>query len=265
MKEEVRRAKITRTALIFVGPVFGERDFRDSALYDADYAHVLRNRGKKKVKSLADGGDEFIQRGEDAAGRLRRTPDHDDGRPSCRAASSFARAPLPPELRQTRWLTAWSRISAASDFGRGARAADDQLMPGELQRASGGSTIRTRKKQSRRSSNAPRCWRPSASSARAPEGSAPAAAADVVHRLPAVRRFRAPFRAKEDEARGSGPLRCRKRIGGDGGREGMRRVDQQIDARLLDISGETVRAAEAAACAPRRQWATDWPSGRRAR
>ncbi|TPW31294.1 precorrin-4 C(11)-methyltransferase [Pararhizobium mangrovi] len=48
MKDAVRAEKITRTALIFVGPVLGEHDFRDSALYDADYAHVLRNRGKKK-------------------------------------------------------------------------------------------------------------------------------------------------------------------------------------------------------------------------
>jgi precorrin-4/cobalt-precorrin-4 C11-methyltransferase len=47
MKEAVREAKITRTALIFVGKVFGAVEFRDSALYDADYAHVLRNRGKK--------------------------------------------------------------------------------------------------------------------------------------------------------------------------------------------------------------------------
>jgi precorrin-4/cobalt-precorrin-4 C11-methyltransferase len=47
MKEAVREAKITRTALIFVGRVFGEVEFRDSALYDADYSHVLRNRGKK--------------------------------------------------------------------------------------------------------------------------------------------------------------------------------------------------------------------------
>jgi precorrin-4/cobalt-precorrin-4 C11-methyltransferase len=49
MKEAVREAKITRTALIFVGRVFGEVQFRDSALYDAAYAHVLRNRGKKKA------------------------------------------------------------------------------------------------------------------------------------------------------------------------------------------------------------------------
>lgn len=51
MKEAVREAKITRTALIFVGPVFGDVQFRDSALYDADYAHVLRNRGKKKASA----------------------------------------------------------------------------------------------------------------------------------------------------------------------------------------------------------------------
>jgi len=48
MKEEVRKHKITRTALILVGPVLGEVDFRDSDLYNADYAHVLRNKGKKK-------------------------------------------------------------------------------------------------------------------------------------------------------------------------------------------------------------------------
>jgi precorrin-4/cobalt-precorrin-4 C11-methyltransferase len=47
MKEAVREAKITRTALIFVGRVFGEVAFRDSALYDAGYSHVLRNKGKK--------------------------------------------------------------------------------------------------------------------------------------------------------------------------------------------------------------------------
>lgn len=48
MKDAVRKAKITRTALIMVGPVFGETDFRDSDLYNPDYSHVLRNRGKKK-------------------------------------------------------------------------------------------------------------------------------------------------------------------------------------------------------------------------
>jgi precorrin-4/cobalt-precorrin-4 C11-methyltransferase len=44
---KVRAAKITRTALVLVGPVLGESKFRDSALYDADYEHVLRNRKTK--------------------------------------------------------------------------------------------------------------------------------------------------------------------------------------------------------------------------
>ena len=53
MKDEVRKHKITRTALILVGPVLGEVNFRDSDLYNADYAHVLRNKGKKKAKVKA--------------------------------------------------------------------------------------------------------------------------------------------------------------------------------------------------------------------
>ena len=52
MKDVVRKHKITRTALILVGPVLGEVSFRDSDLYNAEYSHVLRNRGKKsKVKA----------------------------------------------------------------------------------------------------------------------------------------------------------------------------------------------------------------------
>ena len=51
MKEDVRKAKITRTALIFVGKVFGEVAFRDSDLYNAGFSHVLRNRGKKKASA----------------------------------------------------------------------------------------------------------------------------------------------------------------------------------------------------------------------
>ncbi|MEO0542452.1 MAG: precorrin-4 C(11)-methyltransferase [Pseudomonadota bacterium] len=47
MKQEVRKAKITRTALVLVGKVFGEVTFRDSDLYNADFSHVLRNVGKK--------------------------------------------------------------------------------------------------------------------------------------------------------------------------------------------------------------------------
>lgn len=54
MKEEVRKNKITRTALIMVGKVFGENKFRDSDLYNSDYSHVLRNVGKKKkAKAVA--------------------------------------------------------------------------------------------------------------------------------------------------------------------------------------------------------------------
>jgi precorrin-4/cobalt-precorrin-4 C11-methyltransferase len=41
---KVRAAKLTRTALVIVGPVLAARGFRDSALYDAGHEHVLRNR-----------------------------------------------------------------------------------------------------------------------------------------------------------------------------------------------------------------------------
>ncbi|MCM2130475.1 precorrin-4 C(11)-methyltransferase [Larsenimonas rhizosphaerae] len=40
--EQVRAAKITRTALILVGEVLDPQDFRDSYLYDADQAHIYR-------------------------------------------------------------------------------------------------------------------------------------------------------------------------------------------------------------------------------
>jgi precorrin-4/cobalt-precorrin-4 C11-methyltransferase len=42
IREKVRAEKITRTALIFVGRALADSDFRDSALYDAAHAHVLR-------------------------------------------------------------------------------------------------------------------------------------------------------------------------------------------------------------------------------
>lgn len=43
IQAKVRAEKITRTALIMVGPVLGEiSDFRDSALYDPAIPHVLR-------------------------------------------------------------------------------------------------------------------------------------------------------------------------------------------------------------------------------
>jgi precorrin-4/cobalt-precorrin-4 C11-methyltransferase len=46
IREKVRAAKITRTALIFVGRALADHSFRDSALYDAQHAHVLRPRRK---------------------------------------------------------------------------------------------------------------------------------------------------------------------------------------------------------------------------
>ena len=54
---KVRAAKLTRTALILVGPVLGAQDFRDSALYDAQHEHVLRNRktAAKEPSAPSDG------------------------------------------------------------------------------------------------------------------------------------------------------------------------------------------------------------------
>ncbi|MBO0905069.1 precorrin-4 C(11)-methyltransferase [Jiella sonneratiae] len=42
-----REAKLTRTALIFVGRALGATDFVDSKLYDAAHVHVLRPKRKK--------------------------------------------------------------------------------------------------------------------------------------------------------------------------------------------------------------------------
>lgn len=42
IRQKAREAKITRTALILVGPALAASSFRDSALYDAAHAHVLR-------------------------------------------------------------------------------------------------------------------------------------------------------------------------------------------------------------------------------
>ena len=44
--QKVRAAKITRTALILVGPVLGSHDFSDSALYNPSHRHILRHRQK---------------------------------------------------------------------------------------------------------------------------------------------------------------------------------------------------------------------------
>jgi precorrin-4/cobalt-precorrin-4 C11-methyltransferase len=51
LRARVREAKLTRTALILVGRVFGETRFRESRLYAADFAHVLRNAGKKRLRA----------------------------------------------------------------------------------------------------------------------------------------------------------------------------------------------------------------------
>ena len=53
MRARVREQKLTRTALILVGPVFGAARFRDSRLYDSGFSHVLRNAGKKKLRGEA--------------------------------------------------------------------------------------------------------------------------------------------------------------------------------------------------------------------
>ena len=52
IRQKVREAKITRTALIFVGRALGYAGgFRDSVLYDADHVHVLRT---EKGRALGD-------------------------------------------------------------------------------------------------------------------------------------------------------------------------------------------------------------------
>ncbi|MBL4692555.1 MAG: precorrin-4 C(11)-methyltransferase [Magnetovibrio sp.] len=42
IREKVKEAGFTRTALILVGQALGETDFTDSKLYDASHSHVLR-------------------------------------------------------------------------------------------------------------------------------------------------------------------------------------------------------------------------------
>ncbi len=55
MAKKVREQKITRTALVFVGRVFEEQKITPSSLYDEDFAHILRNQGKKRDR-LPDPG-----------------------------------------------------------------------------------------------------------------------------------------------------------------------------------------------------------------
>jgi precorrin-4/cobalt-precorrin-4 C11-methyltransferase len=49
--KKVKAAKITRTALVLVGEVLGNHNFRYSALYDKSHEHVLRNKKTAKNKS----------------------------------------------------------------------------------------------------------------------------------------------------------------------------------------------------------------------
>ena len=52
IREQVKAAKLTRTALIIVGRVLGANDFRDSRLYAPNHHHVLRpRRSAAKAKS----------------------------------------------------------------------------------------------------------------------------------------------------------------------------------------------------------------------
>ncbi|WP_118132761.1 precorrin-4 C(11)-methyltransferase [Oceanicella sp. SM1341] len=56
IRPKVRAAKITRTALVFVGPAMAEdQAFRDSALYDGARPHILRP-GKHSAKTSAAEG-----------------------------------------------------------------------------------------------------------------------------------------------------------------------------------------------------------------
>lgn len=48
IKAKAKDSGVTRTALIFVGRVFGARHFKDSQLYHADHRHILRPKGKSR-------------------------------------------------------------------------------------------------------------------------------------------------------------------------------------------------------------------------
>ncbi|MFP6890510.1 MAG: precorrin-4 C(11)-methyltransferase [Nitrospinota bacterium] len=56
IREKVRVAKITRTALILVGEVFSDSAFQDSALYDPDHRHLFRPGPKDSSKNSSEAG-----------------------------------------------------------------------------------------------------------------------------------------------------------------------------------------------------------------
>jgi precorrin-4/cobalt-precorrin-4 C11-methyltransferase len=49
IRDQVKAAGFTRTALIIIGRVLGNSDFTASRLYDASHHHVLRPRKKTEV------------------------------------------------------------------------------------------------------------------------------------------------------------------------------------------------------------------------
>jgi len=55
IESTVRAAKLTRSALVLVGPVFGETAFGRSGLYDASHVHLLRPR--RRPASGREGGE----------------------------------------------------------------------------------------------------------------------------------------------------------------------------------------------------------------
>ncbi len=88
IRDKVRAARITRTALILVGPALGEDTaFPDSALYDPAKPHLLRPRRGLAAEGAAQGGSASLPRNQRdrhrAAGRSAR-PRDGEARPSRR-------------------------------------------------------------------------------------------------------------------------------------------------------------------------------------
>ena len=54
IRKKVRKEKLTRTALVFIGPALDAEGFRDSALYHADHVHVLRPKKKRGTERTRD-------------------------------------------------------------------------------------------------------------------------------------------------------------------------------------------------------------------